>query len=156
MPVVDTSVVVDWVAPDADPAGPARRLLSRLAADATEVFGPRLLLEEVANALLTGVRRGRWSGAEADAASRCLRRLPARLVDACGDLDRAWELSRRYDHHPVYDMGYVALADDETHLKCSRSGARASRENCSRNLGPASGAAVCLGDGSTVVDGDTS
>src|SRR5664280_2710334 len=46
--------------------------------------------------------------------------------------------------------------DDETHLKCSRSGARASRENCSRNLGPASGAAVCLGDGSTVVDGDTS
>src|SRR5664280_888049 len=47
-------------------------------------------------------------------------------------------------------------ADDETHLKCSRGGARASRENCSRNLGPASGAAVCLGDGSTVVDGDTS
>src|SRR5664280_1864239 len=45
---------------------------------------------------------------------------------------------------------------DETHLKCSRGGARASRENCSRNLGPASGAAVCLGDGSTVVDGDTS
>lgn len=111
MPVVDASVVVDWVAPDADPAGPARRLLSRLAADATEVFGPRLLLEEVANALLTGVRRGRWSGAEADAASRCLRRLPVRLVDACGDLDRAWELSRRYDHHPVYDMGYVALAE---------------------------------------------
>jgi len=45
------------------------------------------------------------------AASRCLRRLPVRLVDACGDLDRAWELSRRYDHHPVYDMGYVALAE---------------------------------------------
>src|SRR5665647_377004 len=45
---------------------------------------------------------------------------------------------------------------DETHLKCSRSAARASRKKCSRNLGPASGAAVCLGDGSTVVDGDTS
>jgi hypothetical protein len=27
------------------------------------------------------------------------------------DLDRAWELSRRYDHHPVYDMVYVALAE---------------------------------------------
>src|SRR5664280_2190731 len=42
---------------------------------------------------------------------------------------------------------------DETHLKCSRSGARASWEKCSRNLAPASGAAVCLGNGSTVVDG---
>jgi len=45
---------------------------------------------------------------------------------------------------------------DETHLRCSRSGARASREKCSRNLGPTSGAAVCLGVGSTVVDGDAS
>src|SRR5665647_2633363 len=44
-------------------------------------------------------------------------------------------------------------SNDETHLKCSRSAARASREKCSRNLGPASGAAVCLGDGSTVIDG---
>jgi len=35
---------------------------------------------------------------------------------------------------------------DETHLKCSRSAARASREKCSRNLGPVTGAAVCLGD----------
>jgi len=24
---------------------------------------------------------------------------------------RAWELSRRYDEHPVYDMIYVALAE---------------------------------------------
>src|SRR5664280_1195189 len=54
------------------------------------------------------------------------------------------------------EWGGHARGSDETHLKCSRSGARASRENCSRNLGPASGAAVCLGDGSTVVDGDTS
>jgi len=32
--------------------------------------------------------------------------------------------------------------DDETHLKCSRSGARAAREKCSRNLGPASASNV--------------
>src|SRR5664280_1250985 len=56
----------------------------------------------------------------------------------------------------VPDAPASRTSDDETHLKCSRGGARASRENCSRNLGPASGAAVCLGNGSTVVDGDTS
>lgn len=27
------------------------------------------------------------------------------------DLHRAWDLSRRYDNHPMYDMIYVALAE---------------------------------------------
>jgi predicted nucleic acid-binding protein len=26
-------------------------------------------------------------------------------------MDRAWELSRRYDNHPIYDMVYVAVAE---------------------------------------------
>src|SRR5438445_645163 len=63
------------------------------------------------------IRRWVWSG-----------RLPARkrgnrLVMARKDvealagaaerrhLDRAWELSRRYDNHPVYDMLYAATAE---------------------------------------------
>jgi predicted nucleic acid-binding protein len=68
-------------------------------------------MEEVANALLTGIRRGRWDGAAADAGFDLLRALPVDLVDQRRDLDRAWELSRRYDEHPVYDMVYVALAE---------------------------------------------
>lgn len=111
MPVVDASVVVDWVAPDADPALPAVVLLSRLAAADAELLAPRLLREEVSNALLTGVRRGRWSGAAADAAQLLLRDLPVRLLDEPGDLDRAWDLARRYDNHPIYDLVYVALAE---------------------------------------------
>jgi predicted nucleic acid-binding protein len=111
VPVVDASVVVDWVAPDADPKGPARRLLSRLVRADETVTAPRLLLEEVANALVTGVRRDRWSGTRADAAFALLRKLPLTLADRAEDLDRAWELSRRYDEHPVYDMVYLALAD---------------------------------------------
>lgn len=111
VPVVDASVVVDWVAPDADPAGPARRLLDRLAADGATIQAPRLLREEVSNALLTGVRRNRWSGTEADRAFELLGSLPVGLVDTRADLEGAWELSRRYDEHPVYDMLYVALAD---------------------------------------------
>jgi predicted nucleic acid-binding protein len=111
MPVVDASVVVDWVAPGANPALPAVAALTRLADADAEVLAPRLLLEEVANALLTGVRRRRWSGAAADRAYLLLRDLPVRLVDAPQDLERAWDLARRYDDHPVYDMVYVALAE---------------------------------------------
>ncbi len=111
MPVVDASVVVDWVAPRVDQSGPAGRMLQRLVRESATVLAPRLLLEEVGNALLTGVRRDRWSGADADAAYALLRRLPVRLVDEPGDLDRAWDLSRRHDEHPVYDMLYVAVAE---------------------------------------------
>ena len=38
MPVVDASVVVDWVAPNADPALPALAVLARLTADDAELL----------------------------------------------------------------------------------------------------------------------
>jgi predicted nucleic acid-binding protein len=109
--VVDASVVVDWVAPGADPGLPAVVLLAQLAADEIELVAPRLLMEEVSNALLTGIRRRRWNGVAADAGQALLRQLPVRLVDEPRDLERAWDLARRYDNHPVYDMVYVALAE---------------------------------------------
>ena len=111
MPVVDASVVVDWVAPGAGIDAPSVTLLGRLAAEDAELVAPRLLVEEVSNALLTGIRRGRWTGVEADAAHDVLRRLPIRLVDDARDLERAWDLARRSDNHPIDDMLYVALAE---------------------------------------------
>lgn len=111
MPVVDASVVVDWVAPDADPRGSAGALLRSLAAASVTVVAPRLLREEVANALVTGIRRGRWDGAAADTAAHALWSLPIVHLDDARTLERAWELSRRYDNHPIYDMVYVALAE---------------------------------------------
>jgi predicted nucleic acid-binding protein len=111
MPVVDASVVVDWVAPGVDPEGPAMVALARLAAVDAELLAPRLVFAEVSDALLTGVRRRRWSGAAADAAHVLLRDLPMELVDERRDLSRAWELARRYDNHAFYDLLYVALAE---------------------------------------------
>lgn len=111
MPVVDASVVVDWVAPGVDRDGPAWCLLDSLVESDAQVVAPRLLHEEVANALLTGCRRGHWDGQAADVSFGLLRELPIELSDETGDLDRAWELSRRFDEHPVYDMLYVALAE---------------------------------------------
>jgi predicted nucleic acid-binding protein len=111
MPVIDASVVVDWVAPGADPGSTAMAALAVLAERGDSILAPRLLFQEVANALLTGVRRQRWSGVLADSAYRRLLRLPVRLVDSQLDLERAWELARRFDNHPIYDMVYVALAE---------------------------------------------
>jgi predicted nucleic acid-binding protein len=111
MPVVDASVVVDWVAPRADPHGPAGRLLADLVEQGAPVLAPQLLLEEVANALLTGIRRERWSGPEADDAFDLLSRLPVELVSTREDFSRAWDLARRYDQNPFYEMVYVATAE---------------------------------------------
>lgn len=111
MIVVDASIVVDWVAPRVSESLPAIATLRRLADEGQELAAPRLLAEEVANALLTGLRRGRWSGPEADAAFRELRSLPVRFIDDERDLDRAWDLARRFDDHPIYDMLYVAVAE---------------------------------------------
>jgi predicted nucleic acid-binding protein len=109
--VVDASVVVDWVAPGSDPDSAAMAVLAKASRGTSDLVAPRLLLEEVANALITGIRRGRWSGADADASFALLQSLPVRLSDGAMDLERAWELSRRHDQHPIYDMIYVALAE---------------------------------------------
>jgi predicted nucleic acid-binding protein len=111
VPVVDASVVVDWVAPGAASDLPAVALLEQLADEEAELLAPRLLLEEVSNALLTGVRCRRWGGAAADAAQGLLLELPVRLIDEPRDLRRAWDLARRYDNHRIHDLLYVALAE---------------------------------------------
>ena len=111
MPVVDASVVVDLVAPDVGRDAPARAMFGKWAAVSTELAAPGLLWLETANALLTGIRRGRWSGADADAAAARLDRIPLRRADNARDQTRAFELARRYDNWPVYDMVYVALAE---------------------------------------------
>ena len=111
MPVVDASVVVDWLVPGIDPELPTIQVRRRLKEEGAVLLAPRLLLVEAASALMRGLRRRRWSGVEADRAFRALRRLPLHLVDDARYLDRAWELARRYDNHPVYDMVYVAVAE---------------------------------------------
>lgn len=111
MPVVDASVVVDWLVPGIDPKLPTIQARRRLKEEGAVLLAPRLLLVEAASALMRGLRRRRWSGVEADRALLALRRLPLHLVDDARYLDRAWELARRYDNHPVYDMVYVAVAE---------------------------------------------
>lgn len=111
MPVVDASVVVDLVDPAIPAGAPPRTLVDKLVARGADLIAPSLLWLEASNALLTGVRRGRWDGAAADSAFALMAQLPIRSADIPADGERAFELARRYDNWPVYDMIYVALAE---------------------------------------------
>ena len=111
MTVVDASVIVDWIAPGVPPASPTVALREAWVGGDIKLIAPWLMELEVRNALLTGIRRGRWDGSDADRAETLLAELPVRIEDGAADVARAWDLSRRYDAHPVYDMIYVALAE---------------------------------------------
>ena len=87
------------------------KALKRLTRGHDTVLAPELLYAECASVLAAGVRRNRWSGAAADASYALLMQLPVHPVSDRRHLERAWELSRRYDNHPVYDMLYVATAE---------------------------------------------
>jgi len=111
VPVVDASVVVDLLDPATRVDAPAQRLLDKLVASGADLVAPSMLWLETSNVLLTGIRRRRWDSAAADAAFTVMGRLPIRSADTQADHERAFELARRYDNWPVYDMVYVALAE---------------------------------------------
>jgi predicted nucleic acid-binding protein len=111
MPVVDASVVVEFIKPEIGSSGVVEDLFGRWARDGVTLAAPRLMWEEALNALLTGVRRTRWTGEQADVAATLLGRLPVTAVADERDRARAFELARRYDNWPVYDMVYVAVAE---------------------------------------------
>ena len=111
MTVVDASLVVEFLAPDAVDGDAATRLFDHWAQTDANLHAPAMLPLEVMNALLTGVRRQRWDGEAADVASSFVAALPITLHDEQRDRARAWELARRYDNYPIYDMLYVALAE---------------------------------------------
>lgn len=109
--IVDASVVVAMLAPDAEDTERIEQVWDIWALRGERLLAPSVLRLEVSNALLTGIRRGRWTGVAADEAAARTMRLPIAFRDAARDRERAWELSRRYDNHPGYDMVYVALAE---------------------------------------------
>ena len=99
------------IKPEVGSSGPVDKLFGLWAQERVTLAAPRLMWEEVLNALLTGIRRQRWSGEQADVAASLLERLPVTAVADERDRDRAFELARRYDNWPVYDMVYVAVAE---------------------------------------------
>lgn len=87
--IVDASVVVEFIAPDADTAAATHQLFDYWGQTGEQLHAPALLPLEVMNALLTGVRRQRWDGQEADAAATLAASLPMKLHDDGRDRRRA-------------------------------------------------------------------
>lgn len=103
-------MLVDWLAP-VDRRLASVQALESLLAQGAELLAPPLMISEVSNALLTGIRRGQWDGPTADEARALLDALPVQIRDDRRDLYRAWDLARRFDNQPFYDLIYVALAE---------------------------------------------
>ena len=101
--IVDASAAVKWVV-DEDRSPDALALLDR-----DVLVAPDLLLLEVRNVLLTRVRRGLNSAAEAKAAETAFDSIEIDLAPSREVLGHAFDLGLSLAH-PIYDCVYLAMA----------------------------------------------
>ncbi len=104
MPVVDASVVVEYVAGGEHVAEARSRILSNV----RSLWAPHLVDAEGGHVLRRGVLAGEIAARDARAALHDLADLPLRRVAHVGLLDRAWALRANVSFH---DAIYVALAE---------------------------------------------
>jgi predicted nucleic acid-binding protein len=104
MPVVDASVVVEYLVAGEHFA----EVKSRLLTSASALWAPHLIDAEVGHVLRRAVAEGRVGGARARAALDELAELPLHRTAHVGLLDRAWSLRRNVS---FYDGLYLALAE---------------------------------------------
>jgi predicted nucleic acid-binding protein len=103
MPVVDASVIVDFLCAD----DPTRTVATRLADDEHALWAPHLIDAEVGHALRREVRLGRMDAEDASEALWEVDDLPLRRVEHEHLVRVAWDLR---DNFTFYDGLYVALA----------------------------------------------
>ena len=101
--VIDASVVIKWVTPEAGTNEALRLRQHQLAA-------PDLLIAECANILWKKVRRGELTAEQGQFAARLLERCDIELFPTRRLLARAVELAVELAH-PAYDCVYIALAE---------------------------------------------
>jgi predicted nucleic acid-binding protein len=108
--VVDSSVVVKWILPEADSAH-AERITTEVPAAGGRLIVLDLVLPEVSNAIWKRFRRGMITLPEARKALANLRGSPIHLESADRLLESALEIAVKYDR-AVYDALFVALVQD--------------------------------------------
>ncbi len=101
--VVDASIAVKWVVPEADSERAEVLLDHRLVA-------PDLLFAECANILWKKIRRGELTEEEAGIAAQTLEQADLAVVSTKGYLARAVAIAAELDH-PAYDGIYLAVAE---------------------------------------------
>jgi predicted nucleic acid-binding protein len=101
--VVDASIAVKWVVPEADSMR-AEALLDH------GLVVPDLLFAECANILWKKVRRGELTEEEANIAAQSLEQADLAVVATKGHMARAVAIAVELDH-PAYDAIYLAVAE---------------------------------------------
>jgi predicted nucleic acid-binding protein len=105
--VVDASVAVKWVLPE---AGSDRAAAIRTADD--DLIAPSLACAEIGSAIRRAVLRGDVSAAEARRDLRVASDHYRRIVPLEELAERAIDVAMRL-RHPIYDCFYLALAERE-------------------------------------------
>lgn len=101
--VIDASVAVKWVVPEAG-SERAEALLDH------NLMAPDLLFVECANVLWKKLHRGELTRDEAEIAARTLEQVDLSIVPAKGYFVRALAIAAELDH-PAYDGVYLAVAE---------------------------------------------
>lgn len=126
--VIDASVAIKWVVPEADSIA-ASELIGQ------DLSAPAILPVECANALWAKMRRKELTRPQAEERLDRIIAAPISIAAADGLLTDAFDLSARLDH-PIYDCLYVALAAslgvalvtaDERLWRAARADARVAR-----------------------------
>ncbi len=102
--VIDSSVALQWVLPEANGEQ------SRSYLGAPDTAAPDIILVEVANVLAKKVRVGTMSGDEAKVALSIVKDGLGRIVESALLVPRALELAVDLNH-PVYDCVFLARAE---------------------------------------------
>jgi predicted nucleic acid-binding protein len=78
-----------------------------------ELIGPHMLALEVPSALRQAVHRGKITSTEGDQSLEVFLRMPIRIREPRDIVQRAWNIGKGLDSPRLYDMYYLALAENE-------------------------------------------
>ena len=107
--VIDASVAVKWVV-DEEHTDRALALLHDALSARQTVYGPPLLVGEVANTILQRERRGDITQIDADAALARFLAAPLIIAQPPNLIEEGFRFARDHELPAVYDSFYVVLA----------------------------------------------
>lgn len=110
--VVDSSVSLKWWLDDEDYTGEARLLLKSVISGAIELILPELWLYEVANGVVTAVKRNRIQAEEGALFIEEIQAIPFKQYPIALHLSAIYKNAAKYKH-AIYDMVYVTIAEME-------------------------------------------
>jgi predicted nucleic acid-binding protein len=108
---IDASLALKLVLPEPD-SKTARALWQKWIAEQAVRVAPPLFLSEGISVIRNRAYRKHLLADEADEAAKSFLNLPVEIVSPSGLVERAWELSKKFERPNAYDSHYLALAEN--------------------------------------------